>query len=52
MADPIVTTSGTEYRHPPVLMEAGDLNSEVMAQMAEDPTTESDSESDSEGGGE
>ena len=36
MADPIVTTSGTEYRHPPVLMEAGDLNSQVMAQMAED----------------
>lgn len=40
MANPIVTTSGTEYRHPPVLMEAGDKNSQVMAQMAEDPAGE------------
>lgn len=30
------STSGTAYTHPPVLMEAGDKNSQVMAAMAED----------------
>ena len=34
----MASTSGTEYNHPPVLMEAGDKNSEVMADMATDPT--------------
>lgn len=30
------STSGTKYNHPPVLMEAGDKNSQVMADMAKD----------------
>ena len=33
----MASTSGTEYNHPPVLMETGDKNSEVMAEMAKDP---------------